>query len=960
MKQQESITVEKLKELKSNVANLDTFMSNCIVWNENSPNVSNAKQLTKKLKTYRRTIRRVINVVDQKPAIAFFGASQSGKSHLVKNLLQDETEKKFYINDRSSNKAIDYLKHINPEGNGNESTALVTRFVKHNSVHYINEKPIKAELLTVKDLILCICDGFYSVGKVDKIDFDFALKIQESIGKMVPSESNESSVLNEDDIYFIKEYLEKYKKGRASLLLSYLDSTKYWDNLASVIERISYTNFIHIFSVFWYQQPQFNQLFSKLLSSLSLLCFSKFIYCDFDIITRSLPEQYKDKFSSTVNILDVRALENILNETDSFSVDIESGQSISLSSDMLCALCKEIILELPEPKDHAVQFIDDLDILDFPGSRPGVPISLDERVTNKDLGQALLRGKVNFLFNTYSDDFKLNNLAIVSCLAEQKDGSAQIPELLNNWIINYIGDTPEEREDSIKNMGLPPLFVILTFWNKILSYDDNRDNIDPKERLDTAFKTRFYQDIFSNNSWHNDWLSHQNFFQNIYLLRDFNYCTLFKKDDDNFENGINDSQLEFYNNVKNYFLKLNEASVYFKDSQESWNAATTENLDGSDLIIKNLFHVTSNKHKTRRLIGIVNKAYTSFINNMPKPKLEDVTSLIRDAKRKSIDISTRLGMYVEEGASLGAFQELFTLNEEEVYEIILVLIKSHKILTAGQLKKYFAFLLQHPELRQDISKDEKLEILMNKMGYDSISELTKVLEVDYKFNLNKLFDKNLEKLKRKSTFIAEEIKSYWVERILNIEGSVTMSESLTDETIVTIGNSLRNNFDRINMVDHIASSISSYVDEAELSDEAYFMISNIINGIINNFVMSAGWDYTDAFDQERIRQVSEQNMVNILDVATSKRSNVERIDPAVIEGVFDDLENEVNLINESLDKGTSHTIIGKFSSLYNLTRWQDCLKLSFMANLSSVDYNIESNNRLKEILKERENIKIAL
>ena len=956
---QKNISDDQLGEIKSTIEEMEAFMSESIDWTLKSPDVSNKLQKSKKLKSYRRIVRRIARVVDQKPAIAFFGASQSGKSHLVKNLLQDDVEKKLFIYDRSTDQTIDYLKSINPEGKGNESTALVTRFVEKDSRIYGGNKPIQIELLTVKDLILCVCDGFYSVGKIDQIDFQFTEKIQECISNMTVNQGAEGGMLSEDDIYFIKGYLEKYKKGAANLFLKELEVNKFWDHLANEIDNISWNNYSKIFDIFWCEQPQFSQLFHTLLSCLGKVNFSKFIYCDFNVITRNLPEYYVNQFSEITNILDVRSLENILNESKSFAFETGKGEISHLSGDLLCALCKEIVLEIPTSEQKDSEFLHYLDILDFPGSRPGTPISVDTRVSNKDLGQALLRGKVNFLFNTYSDEFQLNNLAIVSCLAEQKDGAGQIPEILNNWINNYIGSTPVERQNSIDPIGIPPLFVILTFWNRILHYDPSSDNPDPKERLDTAFITRFNQDLLSNNTWYRDWLPHKKEFQNFYLLRDFKYCNIFEKDMSRKELEVKSDQSDYLNNANSYFQGLEEVKNYFANPHHSWESATSANKDGSDLIIKNFFQITSNLPKTNRFINIVNKTFEDFLFDLPKVKGGDSGELIRDAKRKAQDISARLGVLVEDGASLGELQELFMLREQEVYENLLLLVRSYDSISASQLKRYFTFLFQHPELKSNINNDQKLEILMEKFGYDSKEKMKEYLEKELKFDLRKLFDKDLEKMKKKSTYISEGTKDYWIENILNAEDKTFDAEIISPEVIKILSNVLSGNFMELNMVDYIADLISEYVDKGELNDKAYFMISNIISGTINNFVMTAGWKYTELEEQVRIRKIASTNNVASYDITTEEKFNIEAVELELVQNVFDNLENEVNIINESLEN--NHVdVISKSSTLYGLSQWQDFLKLAFMANLDSIDYDEKSNDELKEIMSKTNDLVVTI
>lgn len=955
-----NIPKERLAEIKADIEGVESFMSDCIIWVENSPNVLESKPISKALKVQRRRLRKTIDVIELKPSIALFGASQSGKSNLAKNLMKDKNEKICFIKDAKENRDIDFFTYINPEGRDNESTALVTRFTKYTDSFKEFPKPVKIKLLDIKDIILCICDGFYTVAKLENIDLDFTERIQTEIKKIseVKSSQVKQRVLNEDDIYDIKEYLENYFGSKAQKFLFDLQANHYWEHLAANIKYIETEEIKNIFEFLWMFQTEFSRLFQRLLEVANRLSFANYIYCDYNLVFRQLPTDYT--FDNYTNILDVVALDNILDNADSFEVITPENEVISLPSNLICAISREVILPVPANENGVIKISDELDVLDFPGIRPATKISINKEITNKQLSRSLLRGKVNYLFNSYSENLTINSLAIVTAFAKQSQGAELIPDILKKWIDNYIGEDTKKRSKSIDVLSTPPLFLILTFWNKLFEFEKGA-TLNPEIRMINAFEKRISEGILSDHLWPNNWIDSNGRlekFKNFYLLRDLDYCKAYQKDENENEVSLDSFQEEYFYAVKDYFLQMRAVKDYFANPQLNWNESATPNKDGSQLIVDNLLKITSNHSKTSRLVNIANEAYNVFMLEMPKAKNGDIGSMISKAKQKAQDVESKLGSYVEEGYSLGKIQELYIVSENDIYENLLVTVKSHNILSAGQIKKYFTFLMRHPELRNENTDEDKLSVLAKKWGYDN-DEMKKYLEQEMKFELGKLFSNDIEKLKKKSTYIADEMKNFWIEEIINKEIECIDSEVVSISTIKRIGSTLRDNFNELDMTDKIADSIKEYVDDVDINDYSYFMVSNIIAGMINNFVMTAGWKYTPKNKQEEIKKRALENDITTYEFTLNEEESLEKVSQDTIKDVFNFLENEVKLINESVEKNDT-SVIQKSSSLFGLNKWQDCLKLSFMANVDSADYDIESNNKLKTILSKQGDLVVSL
>ena len=130
---------------------LDKQMGRAVSWLKNSDVGTEA--LIKQLNNERRSVSKMSKSLESNNVFSVFGASQVGKSYLVKNLLSvDNTSLKI---DLGNDDLVDFINEVNPPGGGKESTGIVSRFtidqVKNNNY------PVELKLLSVKDLILIFC-----------------------------------------------------------------------------------------------------------------------------------------------------------------------------------------------------------------------------------------------------------------------------------------------------------------------------------------------------------------------------------------------------------------------------------------------------------------------------------------------------------------------------------------------------------------------------------------------------------------------------------------------------------------------------------------------------------------------------------------------------------------------------------------------------------------------------------
>ena len=187
------------------------------------------------LKSYRRKLKKIRHAITQKPVVALFGASQAGKSYLVKNLLSIRKSPLIIdspVNGENKDQKYDFIERINPVGQGAESTSVVTRFTI-DACSKFQDYPVKVKLLTAKDLIIIFCDSYYSDFKIRNYKPTVA-NIEEDLQKVMQLQTqSEQFVLLEDDVLDIRDYIEENFKNLSAgfkqqmQLLDYLIFDKY-------------------------------------------------------------------------------------------------------------------------------------------------------------------------------------------------------------------------------------------------------------------------------------------------------------------------------------------------------------------------------------------------------------------------------------------------------------------------------------------------------------------------------------------------------------------------------------------------------------------------------------------------------------------------------------------------------------------------------------------------------------
>jgi len=931
-----------------------------IKWVKETQSMQGAKEedAYKKLVDFRRKLNRKKFALEGNPAAAIYGASQMGKSYLVSNLLS-ESGSPFTIIDGQNN-PYTFLDEINPEGKKKEATSLVTRF----STNYQWKNPafpVKAKLLSPVDLVLVLCDSYYNDVKAK---IDIALKSDTITEKVLElcskyeGKPTQQTLLGEDDILDIHDYFYFHFSTKTTNIIH----SVFFKKIPSLISKTQPDEWSEIFALLWNGNEKITKFFSELLQQYKKLDFNDEIYLPIESVLRK-----------NGTLLDVARLHEIYGERTGTEQDFVAETTVMIwknaqekvvnnfSKSYLCALTAELTFRLPDKLETNKPFLKNTDLLDFPGTRNRLGIH-EEEIVDKQIPQMLLRGKVAYLFNKYSYSEKINILLL--CQNQEKSEVQNIlPELLNNWISDMIGKTPEERNAFIEKLKVPPFFVISTMFNIDLQFDYNNDRPDNMDARNNKWKGRFitvFNEAFGINKWLKEWTTGKPNFQNIYLLRDFRFSSdteskLFKGYNENkreIEEIFHDAYPNFRKDLRQSFIEYDFVKHHFENPVESWDRAASINEDGTELIIEKLTVAANNidvarREKTLRELNTIAKdtlhLLTEYYNSPDK-----ADSLLRAIKTAGIIQARLASAFSTNHYFFGTMMKELMVRQSDVFDLYLEKIRDIERRDVINVDKYGGYRLKVPELNPNDNFETNLERLRVKFEFSTLEECQNFFEKEEKIDLNELFYGDAERVKNFSQVLAEALETYWFDQHI-LKHQQNLANIFSAEGLQHIQDMLRRLFKKLQISKVIAEKIRYYVNGDRNIEDVYEMIADISTEMINKFINSVGLEYYDASDIDDLKNVRENITAELCwehdNLKFDKNSREE------VAELITDMGNS-NLLNQN-------PLPEKAKRLPNYRGyivWSDLLKVGFVTASGVPNYDVQANEKLRVIIEQCQTI----
>ena len=611
-----------------------------------------ADSLVLDLRRLRNVAKRLGDISTKSVAVGFFGLSQAGKSYLISALAADENGN---LETSIDNNTLNFLEHVNPPGGGKESTGLVTRFsrtAKGGISGYPIELKLFQEIEIAKILINAYFKDFDQQKMSFKIDVNQLNNLLESVEKKC--QVNYTGGIIEDDVVDLHDYATENFGNALEILKG-----GYWEKTIRIAPYLSITERAGLFAVLWGNLSELTKTYIDLATTLSRLQHAQIAFAP---ITVLITDQNGVK-SQDNSIMNVNMLKRLSTTSDSMvkicpSGDNITSQPIDISLAELAFLAAE--LSFPLVNETRVATFENVDLLDFPGYRGRLNLtSLSDLKEDNPISQLLLRGKVAYLFEKYTDSQEMNVL-IVCTPSDKQSEVNDVGPVLERWIERTQGETPEQRATK-----KPGLLWALTMFDKRIS-----DSLSlTEDMLNNAWSNGLLQQTilerFGRYDWLENWANNRRF-NNIYLVRKPNIPIPFIKIDPKTktESAYDPNYSDGLQRLKNTFIHNENINKYIANPEKAWDAMLKLNDGGMEYISQYLDQVCSTTVKQQRINEQLNEKINFIVNLRFATWYQSEGA--EELKKKNQMIDTVIKILQSKALLLGEFLKTIQLPDETV------------------------------------------------------------------------------------------------------------------------------------------------------------------------------------------------------------------------------------------------------------------------------------------------------
>lgn len=952
---------------------------------KNKPQDYNQKFL--QLAEERRKLKTLLMAQQENPAIAAYGISQVGKSYLMNCMLQKGSSP-FEL--EGDGKRYKFIEEMNPITKDSEATGVVTRFTSfsRNPEKYCAEYPILMRCLSVSDIVLILSDGYYNDIS------DYTTYSEEEIKQFAEEKYNQfkslpqvnNSPITADHILEIKAYYTKHINNAQAFL-----HTSFFDMIALIADKIPSSEWTGIFSILWHESEYQTRLFVKMVATLEKFNFAQYVY----LPTQALLHGGKNENS----VMSVQCLNGLFKADTEYFTDVylrnnNSYEKVShLTKSEVCAVCAEVIVKISEDylvntnsynlvniKDSSVidmltkgretkenekgdrivnvniDILRDNDLLDFPGARSRKKELSSTLSEDSILINVLLRGKVAYLFNIYNES-KLINILLYCHHAAQNEVS-DMPLLLRDWVMNYIGKTIEKRRKTLQlTGGISPLFYIGTKFNIDMQeeVESIKNGINALNgRWKQRFETVLYPQCFNVDGSldYNDekiflnWTSAGECFSNSYILRDYKYSgPKYSKlyDKERTADRVMTISESYYSDMRTTFCNNKFVQNFFANPALSWDVAASMDNDGALYILEQLGKVASCMDKTRTeqfradlsisaqkvLHAIEGYFVSSDVNELLEGNIRKAKSIFRE-----MDFTCNNDNYY-----FGHLIQALQVTEPESYRAV------HKIMLSPEINSKVNDFKDYEIIRSSCENSglaienakndtEKWQCVMGTYGLATQEEAEEYLTRKH-IDVQKLFSGSFKR-KQNSCVIADYVYHYWCSKIKSIDFlNQFANEGDFDSSVMTIlVEQIVSTAESIHVADIMAGLIADYVNGIDIHTANESLIADMLANIIQNFVIDFGFSLLSEDDKTKAMNVCQSHNIPAFNFIRKE-----------LPGTIDE-SDLTSLFNEMSDNPKS--LLPSFEDNYH--KWIEYMFISFIANLEIPDYDYEANVALGRLL----------
>ncbi len=529
-----------------------------------------------------------LKAVSQTPmTVGFFGLSQAGKSYLISALAAGSNGLLESVYDGQK---IDFIKHVNPVGGGKEATGLVTRFTRHYPDAPAGY-PIPLRLFSEIDIAKILANTWFQdfnheqlTYQLDQSRIDAHLRpyLQQGCG------GGAYNGVSQEDVVALWDYLNtSFRKSVEKL------EHGYWPQVLKIAPRLSPQQRAEFFSLLWGEEPALTEMYRSLASVLTRLNHAQLVFAPLD----SLIDHQRG------SIMNVDCLNQLGSATDRrVEVCFTQDQQLvkgGLTQAELAALTTELIFPLADVQLGSI--VENVDLLDFPGYRGRLNItSVSDAGSDgqNPVSQLLLRGKVAYLLERYTDNQEMNALVVCASTAKQSDVS-DVGPILTRWVEKTQGHSPEARANN-----KPGLFWAMTMCDMRINNSLQLTESQLKEGWEGMLHMTLLE-RFSHYEWLQNWTANQSF-NNCFLVRkpgiDTPFLTLEGEGGETLkEVGFSPRYQDVLRTMGQTFVAAKNTNRHIADPKAAWVAMLSLNDGGMSRLTDSLRGVANGEFKAQRL-----------------------------------------------------------------------------------------------------------------------------------------------------------------------------------------------------------------------------------------------------------------------------------------------------------------------------------------------------------------------
>ncbi|WP_437609537.1 putative virulence factor [Erwinia sp. V71] len=526
-----------------------------------------ADKLNLSLLRTRNLANSLAQVATTPMTVGFFGISQAGKSYLISALAAGNNGA---LEARYGSQQVDFIKEVNPVGTGKEATGLVTRFTRQAPTAPAGY-PVPLRLFSEIDLAKILANAWFNDFNHEQLSYQLdQSRIEENLRPFLQraGQATANNGVSSEDVVALWDYLNaSFKKSVEKL------EHAWWPQVLKIAPALSANERAELFSLLWGELPALTETYRSLASVLAKLNHARMVFAPLETVTDH----------SSGSIMNVDSLNRLGSSQDRnveirYWKDAQQHSSVTLSQAELAALTAELIFPLAEVTSGSI--MEQVDLLDFPGYRGRLKVTtLEEAGKNglNPISQLLLRGKVAYLFERYTDNQEMNALVVCASSVKQSD-VADVGPVLNRWVEKTQGKNAQER-----GKNKPGLFWAITMCDKRISDSLMHTESQLKEGWEGMLHMTLLE-RFASYDWLQQWSDKP--FKNCFLVRkpglDNPFLTMESEPGQEKlkEVALNGRYLDVIDKMGSTFISATKVKEHVEDPKAAWQAMLALNDGG--------------------------------------------------------------------------------------------------------------------------------------------------------------------------------------------------------------------------------------------------------------------------------------------------------------------------------------------------------------------------------------------